>query len=72
MNINEMIKDAATKKDKKDTYLEGLYDTLEICDLVLQNSQVFSDEKVLKAQALRRETVENIKKREAIPFDRRL
>lgn len=70
--INDKINDAAVRTSAKDTYLEGLYNTLELCDIVLQNSQVLPEEHVLKAQKLRRETMENIRKREAIPAERRL
>lgn len=72
MNTIDQKIENASKEAGKDLYLESLYSTLEMCDLVLQNSQVFSKEKVLKAQKLREETQEYIRKREAIPFERRL
>lgn len=62
--LDEKIKDAAASK--KDTYLESLYETIEMCDLVIQNAQVFSSDRVLQAQKLRKETEENIRKREAV------
>lgn len=58
--------------EKEDLYLKSLYNTLEMCDLVLQNSQVLPDEQVVKAQKLRKETQESIQKREAIPVEKRL
>ena len=64
--------ESAAKEAGKDLYLESLYSTLEMCDLILQNSQVLPDEQVLKAQKLRKETQGNIQKREAIPKERRL
>lgn len=61
--LNEKIKEAASKKD---TYLESLYSTIEMCDLVIQNAQVFANDRVEQARKLRRETEENIRKREAV------
>lgn len=61
--IDKKIKDAETKRD---TYLESLRETIEVCDLVIQNAQVFSNDRVLQAQKLRKETEENIRKREAV------
>lgn len=67
--LDEKIKDA---KETRDKYLEGLYETIKMCDLVLQNAQAFSTERVQSAQKLRKETEEYIRKREAIPLERRL
>lgn len=70
-SADERIKDASGRVGK-DTYLESLYSTLEVCDMVLQNSQTFSQEHIQKAQKLRKETQEYIHKREAIPVERRI
>lgn len=69
-SVDKKIENA--KKEVKDTYLESMYATIETCDLVIQNSQIFSDDKVLKAKKLREETLGYIKKREAIPMEQRL
>lgn len=62
--INEKIKNAA--EEKKDSYLESQYATLELCELAIQNKAVLSDEHVAKAEKLKEETIKNIKLRESI------
>lgn len=66
--LDQQIRDADQKKDK---YLQSLYDTLTMCDLVIQNRQVLGDGKVQQAKKLKAETEQRIQKRESIPFDRR-
>ena len=56
----------------KDTYLESLYSTLEMCDLVLQNRTSFTVDRVERVEKLRQETQEWIRKREAIPSEQRI
>lgn len=57
---------------EKDTYLESLYTTLEMCDLVLQNKSKFPKEQVERAEQIKLETEGFIKKRESIPMEQRL
>ena len=57
---------------KKDEYLEGLYTTLELCDLVIENADKLSADHIAKARKLKEETKVNIAKREAIPLQYRL
>ena len=55
----------------KDDYLQSLYDTLAMCELVIQNRQVLGEEKVQQAIKLKVETEQRIKKRRAIPMSKR-
>ena len=43
-----------------DVYLDSLYKTLEMCDLVLTNSETFTREDIKNARKLRIETQERI------------
>ena len=45
---------------KKDYYLQSLYDTLTMCDLVIQNRQALGEEKVQQAKKLKAETEQRI------------
>lgn len=62
----------AEKKILHDEYLVGLYSTIEICDFVLQNEAVMTQEQIEKARKLKEETKINIAKRESIPFEQRI
>ena len=55
----------------KDDYLQSLYDTLAMCELIIQNRQVLGEEKVQQAIKLKVETEQRIKKRRAIPMSKR-
>lgn len=57
---------------QKDTYLQSLHSTIEVCDLVLQNKGAFTQEQIQKAEQLKKETEKNIQARESIPLDKRL
>lgn len=60
------------KEMQKDTYLQSLHSTIEVCDLVLQNKGAFTQEQIQKAEQLKKETEKNIQARESIPLDKRL
>lgn len=55
----------------KDDYLQSLYDTLAMCELVIQNRQVLGEEKVQQAIKLKVETEQRIQNRRAIPMSKR-
>lgn len=67
--LDEKIEAAATKKD---TYLESLKASIEMCELVLEHPEAFEHEQLEKARKVLKETQENVAKREAIPFEQRL
>lgn len=64
MSIDQKISEASSRV--KDTYLESLQATLEMCDIVLQNKAAFPADQIAKTKKLKKETLENIKKRESI------
>lgn len=59
-SLDQQIREADKKKD---TYLQSLQDTVEMCDLVIQNRQVLGEDKVQQAIKLKAETEERIQKR---------
>lgn len=63
---------ADRRQNQKDSYLESLRTTMEMCDMILNSRHAFPADQVAKAEKLKIETLENIRKREAIPFERRL
>lgn len=67
--LDERLRDAA---DWKDSYLEGLQATLDVCNMVINNHFAFPADQVKKAEKLKGETLKNIQKREGILLDRRV
>lgn len=63
---------AATDRRQKDSYLKSLQATLDVCDMIMNNRHAFPTDQVAKAEKLKMETLENIRKRESIPFERRM
>lgn len=59
-------------EQKKDLYLENLYLELELINLTLEQRQKFSKDVVAKAEQMKKETEDLIRRRELIPIDQRL
>lgn len=56
----------------KDSYLESLYLTLEMCEITIANREKFDPAVVAKAKEIERVTKERIRLRELIPLDDRI
>ena len=48
----------------KDSYMEDQQAMLDVCEMIINNRHAFSAKEVEKAEQIRIETLENIKKRE--------
>lgn len=64
--LDERIRDAA---EQKDSYLESQQATLDVCNMVINNRHAFPADQIEKAEKLKAETLERIRKREKILVD---